>query len=58
MVKKGEGHYSSNSQLIVTNRMIRELILHIGVQKIITNHGQVNIGDIEKIYNIENVVRS
>jgi hypothetical protein len=38
--------------------MIRELILHIGVQKIITNHGQVNIGDIEKIYNIENVVRS
>ena len=57
-VKNNEGHYSSQNQLIVTNRMIREIILHYGVQKIIANQGQINIGDIENIYHIENAVKS
>ena len=53
-----KGHFSSNSQLIVTNRMVREVILSVGVQKALNNHGQINIGDIEEIYDVKNAVRS
>ena len=58
LVEVSEGHYSSNSELIVTNRIIREIILHVGVQKILDNSGQLNIGDIEEIYEVKNAVRN
>lgn len=54
----GEGQFSSRSQLTVTNRMIREIILSVGVKEILTNKGQINIGSIEKIYDVKNAVRS
>jgi len=57
-VETKEGHHSSTSQLIVTNRIIKEIILHFGVQEIIKNYGQLNIGKIENIYNVENAVRA
>ena len=56
--KLNEGHSSSKSQLIVTNRIIREVILKIGSEKILNNRGQINIGAIEEIYDIKNAVRN
>ena len=58
MKKINEGHFSSESQLVVTNRIIRELILHVGVEKLLKNCGQINVGNIESFYNVENAVRS
>ncbi len=58
MKQVGEGHFQSQSQLIVTNRVIRALILHVGVEKILENHGQLNIGRIEEFYNVSNAFRS
>jgi len=58
MKQVGEGHISSLSQLIVTNRIIREIILHIGIEKILGNHGQLNIGRVEEFYDISNALRS
>lgn len=52
MRKIAEGHYRSESQLLVTNRVIRALILHVGVEKIINNHGQLNVGNIEDFYDV------
>ena len=58
MKKVNEGHYSSQGQLVVTNRIIKELILHVGIEKIIASHGQINIGKIEDFYNVSNALRS
>jgi len=57
MKQVSEGHFKSQSQLVVTNRVIRELILHVGVEKILENHGPLNIGRIEKFYNVSNALR-
>jgi hypothetical protein len=57
MKKVGEGRYSSQSQLVVTNRIIRELVLHVGIEKILNNQGQLNLGRIEEFYNVSNAVR-
>jgi hypothetical protein len=57
MKQVGEGHYTSQSQLVVTNRILRELILHVGVDKILENHGQLNIGRIEKFYDASKAIR-
>lgn len=57
MKQVGEGHYTSQSQLVVTNRIISELILHVGVDKIVENHGQLNIGKIEAFYDVSKAVR-
>ncbi len=55
--KLDEGYFTAESQLIVTNRIIRELISHVGVDKFLSNHGQLNIGAIENFYDISNAVR-
>ena len=57
MKKVGEGHYSSQSQLVVTNRVIREVVLHVGVNVLLNNHGQINVGRIEEFYDVQNAVR-
>lgn len=58
MKQVDEGHYSSQGQLVVTNRIIRELILHVGVANILENHGQLNIGKVEEFYDVSNAIRS
>jgi hypothetical protein len=58
MKQLSEDYYASKSQLVVTNRIIRELILHVGIEKILGKHGQINIGRIEGFYNVSNTLRS
>jgi len=58
MKEVGEGHFTSQSQLVVTNRIIKELIMHVGVDKILNNQGQMNIGRVEGFYNVSNALRS
>lgn len=57
MKQTEEGCFVSQSQVLVTNRMIRELILHVGVEKILNHHGQLNVGRIEDIYPVSNALR-
>lgn len=57
MEKVGDDDYYSQSQLIVTNRVIRELILHVGVEVLLDNHGQIEVGRIEDFYDIQNAIR-
>ncbi len=57
MVKVSEGHFTSDSQLVVTSRTIKAIIMHVGFQKILESHGQINIGAIEDFYDIESSVR-
>jgi len=52
-----EGLRTSQSQLIVTNRMIRKIVLSVGVKQVLENHGPIDIGSIEEIYDVENAVR-
>ena len=56
--KTAEGHYISNSQAIITNRIIREVILHVGVRKIVDGTGQLHLGAIEKFYDFKKAIRS
>lgn len=58
MHKISEGHFASNGQLVVTNRIVRELILHVGVTTILENHGQLNVGSIEEFFDVSNAVRA
>jgi len=53
-----EGHWYSNEQLVVTNRIVREIILHVGIVNIRQTKGTLNIGPIEKFYNVQNAVRN
>lgn len=57
MRKVTEGHHTSDSQLVVTNRVIRALILHVGVEEILNNHGQINVGPIEAFYDVSKALR-
>lgn len=57
-IKSDNNSYFSNSQLIVTNRIIREVILHFGVQKITNNRGQMNVGSIEEIDDVDDTLRN
>ncbi len=57
-VEGDDGSYSSKSQAIVTNRIIREVILHVGIKIILNGHGQIDIGAIENIYDFKKTVRS
>ena len=48
---------SATDQIVVTNRIIREILLHFGVETIINNKGQINIGRIEEICDINCAIR-
>jgi len=52
MEQVGNGWHRAVEQTLVTNRVIRALILRYGVNEIIANEGQVNIGPLEKIIDI------
>ncbi len=51
------GSQTALDQIIVTNRMVREIIQYFGVNKILLNKGQINIGSIEDIYDMSKAVR-
>lgn len=57
MKQVGEGYYTSLSQLVLTNRIIKELVLHVGVEKILGNHGVLNVGNIEAFYDVSSALR-
>ncbi len=48
---------SPRSQIVVTNRIIREIILHYGVVELLQHAGQINITAIEDIYDVSGAVR-
>ncbi len=45
------------SQIVVTNRIIREIILHYGVAELLQHAGQINLTAIEDIYDVSGAVR-
>lgn len=55
--KTDEGEYSSKSQIVVTNRIIRAIILHYGVNELLQHSGQINLTAIEDIYDVSGAVR-
>lgn len=57
MNKVAPGHYGSQSQLVVTNRMIRELILHVGLDTMLKKHGQIDAGKVEEFYDVSKAQR-
>jgi len=52
MEQVGNGWHRAVEQILITNRVIRAAILHYGVTEIIANDGQVNIGPLEEIIDI------
>ena len=48
---------SSRTQIVVTNRMIRAIILHYGVDELLQHEGQINLTAIEDIYDVSGAVR-
>lgn len=58
MKQVSEGFYISLSQLVVTNRIVKELVLHVGVEKILGNHGVLKVGNLEAFYDVSNALRS
>lgn len=48
---------TATSQIIVTNRVIRKIIEYVGIEKILNKKGQLDLGHIEDIYDIDNALR-
>ncbi|WNO09528.1 hypothetical protein [Teredinibacter sp. KSP-S5-2] len=48
----GDGWHRAVEQILITNRVIQAVISHYGVKRIIENNGQVNIGPLEEIIDI------
>lgn len=53
-----EGSYTADSQIVVTNRVIREVILHVGVEAMLAGNTPMKIGAIENFYDFSNAIRS
>jgi|GEM_PF-4280996 len=49
---------SPRTQIVVTNRIIREIILHYDVAELLQHSGQINLKAIEDIYDVSQAVRS
>lgn len=47
----------SKGQIIITNRVIRKIINYVSVEKILQLKGQLNLGNLEDIYNINNALQ-
>ncbi|MCF6196613.1 MAG: hypothetical protein L3J50_07905, partial [Emcibacter sp.] len=47
---------TTNEHVKITNRLVREVILHCGVKNIVENEGQLNVGSLEDIENIKKVI--
>lgn len=56
--KDNRGAYlQTKGQIIITNRVIRQIILQVGIDKIFSSKGQINLGQLEKYYNINDALR-
>lgn len=58
-VEKDErgAYIRTKGQIIITNRVIRLIILQVGINKILNSKGQINLGELEKYYNIDGALR-
>lgn len=54
----GDGSYTSNSQIVITNRIVKAVIEHYGVDELHQQKGQINIGAIEDYFDMSQAVRS
>lgn len=58
IIKDERGAYKrTKGQIIITNRVIRQIILQVGIDKILSSKGQINLGELEKYYNINAALR-
>jgi hypothetical protein len=58
MMPIGVGVYQLTNQIIITNRVVRTVILRYGADNLIKNTGRVNIGSIESLFDIQNAIRA
>lgn len=54
----GDGAAASRSQAIITNRIVRAVILKYGADNLIQNKGRIDAGEIEVIFDMTKAVRS
>lgn len=45
-------------QIIITNRVIRKIIEHVTVDKFINSSGEINLGKLENILDINDALRA
>ncbi|MEM9402384.1 MAG: hypothetical protein AAGA44_07855 [Pseudomonadota bacterium] len=53
-----DGHYTLHNQIVVTNRLIRRLILHFGVTPLLEASRQIDAGKLEDIIDFDDAVRA
>ena len=51
------GTYVKTKGLIITNRVIRQVIEHVGIENVLNFKGQISLGNLEEIYDINNALR-
>ncbi|RME05191.1 MAG: hypothetical protein D6805_00395, partial [Planctomycetota bacterium] len=56
-VARGEGGYCFLDQVVITNRVVRQIILSCGVERILGYDGTISMGAIENIFDIRRLVR-
>ncbi len=57
-IRTAGDRYIERGQIVVTNRLIRQLILHYGVEDLHSNNGQINAGELESIVDIADAIRA
>lgn len=50
-------YLKTKGQIIITNRVIRQIIIQVGLDKIFNSKGQINLGHLENFYNIKDALR-
>ncbi len=50
-------YVKTKGQIIITNRVIRQVIEHVGIENILNLKGQLSLGNLEDIYDINNALR-
>lgn len=57
-VPKPGGVYHLHGQVVVTNRLIRRIVLHYGVAALLAGDAPIHSGPLESIIDVEDAVRS
>lgn len=52
------GVFRAQSQAVITNRIVRAVILKLGVDQIMSTRGHWEIGDLSDYFDMENAVRA
>jgi len=50
-------HHVSEGYVVITNKIIKEVILHVGVKRIMESKGTINIGNLEDIKDFDKIER-